>query len=935
MMTIKLASLFGAATTTLGLMGLAGWVLGMPLLASFRPSFIPMAPSTSIAFFFLGGVLALWSLRPSQRLTETVAPALSVLVSAYALARLLHYFGIPTPSLGEWLLPDPPMMGEIITGRMSPSTAAILFLAGSVVPMLVLCARRGERPKPVLDLAGCLAMIVAVVGAVFLLGYLHGAPLLYGTRTIPMAATTALAFLSIGTGQLLAVGRDGFPFRLISGSSARARLLRVFVSTMVVVVVASDLLRAYLPWVFFENDALMAGISTAIIALITGALIARVAWKLGGEMDRVEEVRDGVMGKLRESEDRYRDLVEHSRDLICTHDLEGRILSVNPWAARVLGYAPDELLQRNFRELLSPKFQQEFAAYVDEIRKHGVSQGLMSMQTRAGEQRIWEYKNTLRTDGVMEPIVHGMARDITERKHAENALRESERRYSEMLSRINLISMTLDRDARVTFCNDYLLRLTGWRREEILGSNWFERFIPPENEGLKDSFAELLDDLPSAWHFENEILTRSGERRFIRWNNSVLRATSGGVIGTVSIGEDITEHKHAEAEKEKLQAQLVQAMKMEAVGRLAGGVAHDFNNILTAIIGNVSLVHMKLSPTDPAAAMLAEANKAAERAATLTQQLLAFSRKQIIEPKILNLNDLIADLNAMLVRLIREDIELRIHQEKRLGSVKVDASQFQQVLVNLVVNARDAMPDGGKIVIETSNAELDDAYCARRPYVKPGRFVMVAVSDTGHGMSEEVKTHIFEPFFTTKVVGSGTGLGLATAYGAVKQAGGSIEVYSEVGSGTTFRIYLPRVEEEASKLVREVLPRQLQGGAETVLLVEDENIVRDMCARALDELGYKVLQASNGEDAIALSQGYGGRIDLLMTDVVMPGMNGGELAKQLIPHRPGMKVLFTSGYTEDVIVHHGVLDDEVSFLGKPYSPSALAKKIREVLDEVG
>ena len=317
--------------------------------------------------------------------------------------------------------------------------------------------------------------------------------------------------------------------------------------------------------------------------------------------------------------------------------------------------------------------------------------------------------------------------------------------------------------------------------------------------------------------------------------------------------------RRAEAEKEKLQAQLVQAMKMEAVGRLAGGVAHDFNNILTAIIGNVSLAHMKLSPSDPAAAMLAEANKAAERAATLTQQLLAFSRKQIIEPKVLNLNDLISDLNAMLVRLIREDIELRIHPGKDLGAVKVDVGQFQQVLVNLVVNARDAMPDGGKIVIETSNAELDDAYCAGRPYVTPGRFVMVAVSDTGHGMSEEVKSHIFEPFFTTKAKGSGTGLGLATAYGAVKQAGGSIEVYSEVGSGTTFRIYLPRVEEEASKLVREDPPQKLPGGTETVLLVEDEDIVRNMAVRVLDELGYKVLQASNGEEAIALSRGHGGQ----------------------------------------------------------------------------
>ncbi|HEY6097510.1 MAG TPA: PAS domain S-box protein, partial [Candidatus Deferrimicrobium sp.] len=818
-------------------------------------------------------------------------------------------------------------------GRMSPSTAAVLFLAGPVVPMLLSRADGSGRRTILLDLAGCLATIVALVGTAFVLGYLHGTPLLYGTRTIPMAATTALAVLSLGTGQLFAVGRDGFPLRLISGPSARARLLRLFVSTMVVAMLAMDLLRVYLPWVFFENDALLAGISTALFALFAGGLIAGFAWRLGGEMDRSEEVRNAAMDKLRESEDRYRDLVEHSRDLICTHDLEGRILSVNPWAAKVLGYAPEELLGRNFRELLSPKSRQEFGAYMDGMRKHCASQGLMVVQTRSGEKRIWEYKNTLRTEGVAEPIVRGMARDITERRHAENALRESERRYSDMLGKIKLISMTLDRDARVTFCNDYLLQLTGWRREEVLGSDWFDRFVPPGNEGLKGSFAALLDDLPSAWHIESEILTRTGERRLIRWNNSVLRATSGEVIGTVSIGEDITERKRAEAEKEKLQGQLVQAMKMEAVGRLAGGVAHDFNNILTAIIGNVSLAHMKLHPSDPAAGMLAEANKAAERAATLTQQLLAFSRKQIIEPKVLSLNDLIADLKAMLVRLIREDIELQVHQGRDLGAARVDASQFQQVLVNLVVNARDAMPNGGKIDIETSNAELDDAYCASRSYVKPGRFVMVAVSDTGHGMSEEVKSHIFEPFFTTKAKGSGTGLGLATAYGAVKQAGGSIEVGSEVGTGTTFRIYLPRVEGEASKPARQDLPRKLAGGAETVLLVEDEKTVRNMCATALDALGYKVLQASNGEEAIAVSRGYGGRIDLLLTDVVMPGMNGGELAKQLILHRPGMRVLFTSGYTEDVIVHHGVLNDEISFLGKPYSPSLLAKKIREVLDK--
>ena len=287
----------------------------------------------------------------------------------------------------------------------------------------------------------------------------------------------------------------------------------------------------------------------------------------------------------------------------------------------------------------------------------------------------------------------------------------------------------------------------------------------------------------------------------------------------------------------------------------------------------------------------------------------------------------------MLTRLIGEDIDLKTTTGKSLGSVKVDPGQFQQILMNLVVNARDAMPDGGKIAIETANVDLDEGYCALHPYVNPGRFVMLSVSDTGKGMSEEVKGHIFEPFFTTKEIGSGTGLGLATTYGAVHQAGGSIEVYSEVGIGTTIRIYLPRVEEEVADPVKGDPPRDLPGGTETVLLVEDEEMVRDLGVQILERLGYRVLQGANGTEALAVAQKYDDRIDLLVTDVVMPGMNGSDLATQLVLHHPEMKVLFTSGYTEDVISHHGVLAEGVSFIGKPYTLLALARKVREVLDK--
>jgi CheY-like chemotaxis protein len=292
-------------------------------------------------------------------------------------------------------------------------------------------------------------------------------------------------------------------------------------------------------------------------------------------------------------------------------------------------------------------------------------------------------------------------------------------------------------------------------------------------------------------------------------------------------------------------------------------------------------------------------------------------------------------MNKMLVRLIGENIDLKTIPGEDLGQVNVDAGQFEQILVNLAVNARDAMPDGGKLLIETANVDLDDAYRARHPYVRPGRFVMLAVSDTGQGMTAEIRKQVFEPFFTTKPKGSGTGLGLATIYGAVKQSDGSIEVYSEVGKGTAFKIYLPRVEGEVARPRESASSKELPGGTETVLLVEDEEILRNLCVRILERLGYRVMQAGNGDEAIALANTYTERIDLLMTDVVMPGMHGRELANRLTRIHPGTRVLFTSGYTDNAIVQDCVLDEGVSFIGKPYTPSALARKVREVLDRVG
>ena len=523
--------------------------------------------------------------------------------------------------------------------------------------------------------------------------------------------------------------------------------------------------------------------------------------------------------------------------------------------------------------------------------------------------------------------------EVAERTRIEEVLRASQKIIEEIINAIPVRVFWKDTNLMYLGCNSIFARDAGFTDpKDVIGKDDYQMGWREQAELYRADDRKVIESGCPKLLIEEPQTTAEGNTITLLTSKIPLRNSDGEIGGVIGTYYDISDFKRAEAEKEKLQAQLQQAMKMEAVGRLAGGVAHDFNNLLTVIMGYSELLLQKVGKESPMHRDVEEIKRAGERASSLTQQLLAFSRKQIIEPKVVRLDLLVADMQAMLIRLIGEDIALQATTGKSLGSVKVDPGQFQQILMNLVVNARDAMPDGGKIVVEAANVDLDEGYCAVHPYIVPGRFVMLSVSDTGHGMSEEVKAHIFEPFFTTKERGRGTGLGLATAYGMVKQSGGSIEVYSEAGIGTTFKIYLPHVEEEASPSVKDDRPQEMRGGSEIVLLVEDEDIVRNLCIRILERLGYNVLQARNGAEAIALAQGYGDRIDLLLTDVVMPGMNGAELARQLVLHNPRMKVLFTSGYTDDAIVRHGILEEGVSFIGKPYTPSALAKKVRGVLD---
>jgi len=509
-------------------------------------------------------------------------------------------------------------------------------------------------------------------------------------------------------------------------------------------------------------------------------------------------------------------------------------------------------------------------------------------------------------------------RYAVERKRGEEALRASEAHHRTILENIGDAVFIADPQGRYLDVNPRACELTGYSRDELLQLTVLDTYPAQDRDAATLRIVDVAGGRAAVT--ERPLLRKDGAILVVESN--ARRLSDGRLLGAV---RDITERK-------RLEEQLRQAQKMEAVGRLAGGVAHDFNNVLTAIFGYADLLNEELPDGHQARLDLDEIRKAAQRASSLTRQLLAFSRQQVLQPMVLSLNDLVEDIQNMLVRLIGEDVQLRLGLSPSAGNVRADAGQIQQVLMNLVVNARDAMPTGGKLLVETANTELTEQYAEAHQPVAPGAYVMLAVSDTGSGMDAETKARIFEPFFTTKEKGRGTGLGLSTVYGIVKQSGGYVWVYSEPGRGTTFKIYLPRVDEPAEPLAPPQREARTLTGTEIILLAEDDEMLRPLSKGLLERLGYRVLEAENAIRALALADAHAGPIHLLVADVVMPGGSGRELARRLANSRPDTRVLYVSGYTDDAIVHHGMLEPGLNFLQKPFTPAALARKVRDVLD---
>jgi two-component system cell cycle sensor histidine kinase/response regulator CckA len=638
---------------------------------------------------------------------------------------------------------------------------------------------------------------------------------------------------------------------------------------------------------------------------------------------------------LRKTQELYRTVVENSRDVILRFDLDGNVQYASPSQRALLGYSEEELVGAN-----------AFAIIVHPDDAQGVRESVANALS-GGESRPYAARVRHRdghwvdVEGLPAPIpgedgrpaaILAVFRDITERTRIEESRRralESLAREKEATERLiesaNAMVVSLDRSGRISTFNAEAERVTGYSREEVAGRDWFDFLTPRERypevwEMFESSM--LRGAMPE--EFQNALLTKSGEERSVSWRNGLVYSEDGELQGLTAFGIDQTQRLN-------LEEQLRQAQKMEAIGQLAGGIAHDFNNLLTAITGYGDLALAKMADDDPVRRNIQEMCRAGERASVLTKQLLAYSRKQVLQPKVLRLNEVVEGMDGMLSRLLGEQVELSANLAGDLGYTRADPGQIEQVLMNLAINARDAMPEGGRLTITTANVELDEQFGRQHVGAEPGDYVMLAVSDTGVGMARETLDRVFDPFFTTKPAGQGTGLGLSTVYGIVTQTGGHIWPYSEPGRGTSFKVYLPRVwERVADREEHAALPSS--GGTETVLLVEDEDIVRMLVHEMLENDGYSVLTASSGEAALELSRSYAGRIDVLMTDVVMPGLSGQQLAERLVAERPEVLVVFASGYTEDAIANHGVLRPGTAFLEKPFSARDLARTLRHVLD---
>ena len=659
-------------------------------------------------------------------------------------------------------------------------------------------------------------------------------------------------------------------------------------------------------------------------------------------------VRDVTQRNL--AEKRLRIITENIHDAIWTRDFDLSYTYLSPSIFQLTGYTAEEIMQAPPNSILPyedhERLQQELTTKLAYARAHPLEKGETfhyEVQTRhKNGSEIWLEisANFNRNENGIPFEIVGITHDITARKKAEAAFAESEKLHRLIVENMQDSITLLDMNLQQLYQSPSEIHITGYTPEEIMKipiekqvtPESFERAMKILSEELEKEFNSEPADPHRSIIIEVESYRKDGGTVWLEETVTFNRNEAGKPIGILLSGRNITERKKAEQERDRFAAQLLHAQKMETVGRLAGGVAHDFNNMLSVILGYIDLAKMRLQMDNPIYSDLLEIEKAATRSRDLTAQLLAFSRKQIISPRVIDLNALVAETQKAITRLIGEDIDLKFYPGDDLWAIKFDPVQIEQILINLAVNARDAMPKGGRLLLETSNVAVDAAFCEAHLDITPGQYVLLSVSDTGTGIHKETIPFVFEPFFTTKDVGKGTGLGLATVYGIIKQNDGFINVSSEPGRGSAFKMYLPRTE-EIPTMRQKAYEHPASPGSGTILLVEDDEMVLKMVSNMLEALGYMVIATENPQDALSLCEKAAAPIDLVITDVVMPQMSGKELRDKLMMISPDLKILFMSGYTSNIIAQHGVLEEGTQFIQKPFNIHLLAEKVKQMMAE--
>jgi PAS domain S-box-containing protein len=902
----------------MGALAVTGWLTGQLQLASIAKGLPPAKANADLAFVFLGSALLLRAGSHDGR-RAALGTGLAIAAGCIGLATLAEYATGVNLGIDELIVVDHSGVGPD-PGRMAALvTVAISLMAGSIV----LHGRAGS--------AGLLRWLLAL-GA-FTAGYISLLGLSFGALQIStvfgfgpeIALPAALSVLALGLAGLACYHMPS-PTSILLSSTPGARIARVLV-------VAGMVGLPAVGW--FSRLGEDAGLFTrefgaVVLVATSGILVAIVGLWAGTWADRFQQAEKLTLEQATKMEGRYRGLLEAAPDAMVVVNGAGEIVLLNLQAEKQFGYNRDELVGQPVTNIIPEGFAERLIA--DDLRSAAAA---LAQQIGTGIELVARRKDATEfpIEIILSPLesaggilVTAAIRDISVRNAAEEQLSRTTQllETTQAVARVGGWELDVVHDTMFWNAETYRIHETSPAEYSPTIATAIG-FYAPESIPLITAAMRAATERGMPFDLELELITAAGRRISVRAMSAVTMELGRTVKITGAI-QDITELK-------LLGAQLRQAKRLEAVGQLAGGIAHDFNNILTAIRGYAEFARRDLEEDEGRRDDLDQVISNVDRAAALIRQLLAFSRRQVLQSEVLDPSKVVEGVAPMLDRLLGEHVELATHMAPDLWSIKVDPGQLEQVVVNLAVNAADAMPDGGKLIIELSNVALDEAYAATHANVVPGAYVLLAVSDTGIGMDAETERHVFEPFFTTKEVGKGTGMGLATVYGIVNQSGGSINVYSEPGHGTIFRIYLPRVAEEPTAAVTETLAaRPSWSGSETILLAEDAPAVRGFARRTLEAYGYVVLEATGGADALAIAAAYSGPIELLVTDIVMPGLQGHQLAAQLVAARPEVRVLYVSGFTENSVIHHGVPDHGVAFLPKPFSIEGLGEAVRAVLD---